>query len=275
MSNPDQAKDFVRKGHFTYDQARLIGKAGSIQGLTYDAVNGLQLAGTAAGLSAAVNFALAMWNGENFDAALESACYSGLKVGSIAWISSLLTAQIGRTSLEQSLRGTTDWMVQQIGPTAASWIATTLRSGNSLYGAAAANHLSKLLRGNIVTAAITAIVLSGADLYRMFDGRISGAQLFKNVTSTLAGVAGSAGGWQAGAAGGTAIGSAIPIIGTVAGGIIGALIGAFAGGAAARSVSKAVLDEFIEDDAKRSGRKSQVGIDGRSAQPVTTSHFSP
>jgi len=251
ISDPEKAKEIIRKGNFTYEQARLIAKAGTIESLTYDAANGIKLAGTAAGLSAAITFALAIWQGEDFDAALEVACYSGLKVGGIAWVSSILTAQVGRTGIEQSLRTTTDWMVQQIGPKAASWIATGLRSGNALYGAAAINHVSKLLRGNIVAVTITTVVLSATDLFRMFDGQISGAQLFKNVSTTAASMVGGVGGWQTGAAAGASIGSFIPIIGTGAGAIVGGLLGSFVGGTAAQKVFKTVLDEFIEDDAKK------------------------
>lgn len=171
-------------------------------------------------------------------------------MGGVAWVSSIITAQLGRTGIEQSLRGATDWIVQQMGPKAAAWIANGLRLGNAIYGAAAMNHVSKLLRGNIVTGVVTTLVISSVDFVRMFQGRCSGAQLFKNVTTTASGVAGGTGGWMAGAAGGAALGSLIPFVGTAAGGIIGGLLGAFAGGTAANAAVSAILDEFIEDDAK-------------------------
>lgn len=249
VDDPQKAKDIVRKGHFTYEQARRISQAGTIESLTYDAVNGIKLAGTAAGISAAISFAVAVWNGEEYDAAFEGACYTGLKVGGVAWIGSIVTAQVGRTGIEQGLRSTTDWIVQQIGPKAAHWISQGV-SGKAIYGAAATNHVSKLLRGNVVTAAVTTVILSSVDLYRLFSGHISGAQLFKNVASTAAGVAGGVVGWEAGAAAGAALGSFIPGAGTVIGGFLGGLIGAFAGGTVAQSASSAVLDQFIEDDAK-------------------------
>ncbi|MCF7487870.1 hypothetical protein [Vibrio sp. A2-1] len=250
VSDPEMAKELVRKGTFTYEQVRNIAKFGTIESLTYDAVNGIKLAGTAMGISAAVSFAVSLWNGDDWDKALQSSCYVGLKVGGIAWVSSIITAQLGRTGIEQGLRGATDWVVQQMGPKAAAWIANGLRSGNAIYGAAAMNHVSKLLRGNIVTGVVTTLVISSVDFVRMFQGRCSGAQLFKNVASTASGVAGGTGGWMAGAAGGAAVGSAIPVIGTAAGGIIGGLLGAFAGGTAANAAANAILDEFIEDDAK-------------------------
>lgn len=250
VTDPELAKDIVRKGAFTYEQVRNIAKFGTIESLTYDAVNGIKLAGTAMGISAAVSFAVSLWNGEDWEKALESSCYVGLKVGGVAWVSSIITAQLGRTGIEQGLRGATDWVVQQMGSKAASWIANGLRSGNSIYGAAAMNHVSKLLRGNIVTGVVTTLVISSVDFVRLFQGKVSGAQLFKNVATTASGVAGGTGGWMAGAAGGAAIGSAIPVIGTAAGGIIGGLLGAFAGGTAASKVATTILDEFIEDDAK-------------------------
>lgn len=255
VSDPAKAEEIVRKGNYTYAQVRNIARFGTIESLTYDAINGIKLAGTAMGISSAISFAVAMWNGEKWEIALETACYDGLKVGGIAWVSSLLTAQLGRTGIEQSLRGTTDWVVKQMGYKTAAWLANGLRSGSNIYGAAAANHLSKLLRGNIVTGVVTTLVLSSADFVRLFDGRVSGAQVFKNVTTTVASVAGGTGGWMGGAATGAAIGSAIPIIGTAAGGIIGGILGSLAGGTAASAVASGIMDTFIEDDAKEMLRK--------------------
>ena len=246
VTDPAQAKEIVRKGSYTYAQAKNIARFGTIESITFDAVNGIKIAGTAMGISSAISFAVAMWNGEKWDIALENACYDGLKVGGIAWVSSLLTAQLGRTGIEQSLRGGTDWVVQQMGPKAAAWLANGLRSGNNIYGIAAVNNVSKLLRGNIVTGVVVTLALSSVDFVRMFDGRVSGAQVFKNVTTTAASVAGGTGGWMGGAAAGAAIGSAFPIIGTAAGGIIGGILGGFAGGTAASTVASGVMDAFIE-----------------------------
>lgn len=251
VTDPDQAKDIVRKGSYTYEQARNIARFGTIESITYDAVNGIKIAGTAMGISSAISFAVKLWNGEAWDVALKSACYDGLKVGGVAWVSSILTAQLGRTGIEQSLRGTTDWIVNQMGSKATAWLANGLRSGSNIYGAAAANYVSKLLRGNVVTGVVTTLVLSSADFVRLFDGKMSGAQVFKNVTRTAAGVAGGTGGWMGGAAAGAALGSMVPIIGTAAGGIIGGILGSIAGGSAATAAAGGVLDSFIEDDAKK------------------------
>lgn len=251
VSDPGKAKEIVRRGAFTYEQVRNIARFGTVQSLTYDAVNGIKLAGTAMGISAALSFAVAVWNGEDWEKALKGACRTGLKIGGIAWVSSVIAAQLGRTGVEQSLRGATDWVVKGMGTKAASWFANGLRSGNPIYGAAAANNVSKLLRGNIVTGIATTLVLSSVDFVRLFRGRVSGTQVFKNVATTASAVAGGTGGWMAGLAAGAAVGSAFPVVGTAVGGIVGGIIVSFAGGTAASKVAKTTLDEFIEDDAKK------------------------
>ena len=249
--DPEKAKEIVRKDAFTYEQVRNIAKFGTVQSLTYDAVNGIKLAGTSMGISAALSFAVAIWNGEDWEKALKGACYTGLRVGGMAWVSSIIAAQLGRTGIEQGLRSATDWIVKGLGTKAASVLANSLRSGSSIYGAAATNHLSKLLRGNVVTGIVTTLAISSADFVRLFKGRVSGSQVFKNTAVTASGVAGGTGGWVAGVAAGAALGSAIPVIGTAVGGIAGGLLGALGGGTVASKAASTVLDKFIEDDAKK------------------------
>lgn len=246
------AEETVKESPFTYEQAKNIAKCGTVESLTFDAVNGIKVAGTAMGISAVMSFATAIWSGKDFDVAVKSACYSGFKVGGIAWVSSIVVAQVGRTGVEQSLRPATDWVVKNvIGSKMSATIANSLRSSTSIYGGAAMKNLSKILRGNVVTGVITVGILSSADMFRMFQGRVSGAQVFKNVTNTAASVAGGTAGWMGGATAGAALGSVIvPGIGTTVGGIIGGILGSFGGGAAAHKASSAVMNNLIEDDSK-------------------------
>lgn len=241
----------IKGSPFTYAQARNIAKFGTIESLTYDAVNGIKLTGTAMGITAVISFAQAVWSGENFDIALKEACYSGLKVGGLAWISSIVTAQVGRTTTSQVLRPATDWIVKQMGSGAASALANTLRIGSKpIYGAAAANSASKLLRGNVVTGVVTVAVLSSVDFYKMFQGKVSGSQVFKNVTNTAAGVASGTAGWAGGSAAGAALGSVVPVVGTATGAIIGGILGSLSGGWIGSKASSVVMDKIITDDSK-------------------------
>ena len=249
ISDPGQANAIIRKGHFTYVQVKNIARFGTIESLTYDAAKGIRLAGTSMGISAAVVFALAVWNGAEADDALKQSCFTGLQIGSMAWVASILAAQLGRTGVEQSLRSTTDWTVKQLGPKATSWLASGLYSSTPIYGSAAANHLSKVLRGNIVSGAVTTLLVSSGDLVRLFRGRMSAAQVLKNMTSTVAGVAGGSIGWMIGSAAGAAVGSAIPRVGPGIGRLIGGVSGALVCASGASKAAAALLHNLIEDDA--------------------------
>lgn len=249
VSDPAQAREIIRKGHFTYAQAKNIAKAGTIESLTYDSVNGIKLASQAMGISAALSFAMSIWSGENVETALKEACKASIQVGGVTWLGSVLSSQLGRTGLEQTLRGSTDLLVKQLGPKFSAWIANGLRNGPAIHGAAASKYLSKLLRGNVVTGVATTAVLSSVDFVRMFRGRMSGTQVFKNFTITASSVGGGTAGWIIGTSIGSSIGSVIPVVGTSIGGIAGGILGAIGVGSASSKVTTAVLDSFIEDDA--------------------------
>ena len=250
ISDPGQANAIVRKGRYTYLQAKNVARFGTIESLTYDAAKGIRLAGTSMGISAAVVFAVAIWNGEKVEDALKRSCFTGMQIGSMAWVTSILAAQLGRTGVEQGLRGTTDWAVKQLGPKATSWLANGLYGGAPTYGTAAANHLGKVLRGNIVSGTAITLILSSADLVCLFRGRMSTAQVLKNMTTTGAGVAGGSVGWLVGSAAGATVGTAIPRIGPGLGRLIGGVTGALLCASGASKAAEALLHTFIEDDAE-------------------------
>lgn len=251
VSDPSKAKEIVRKGHFTYEQAKNIARFGTVESITFDAVNGAIIASSAMGISTVLTFATSIWNGEDFDIAIKNAAYSGLKVGGTTFATSVLASQLSKAGLNSALVGSSEAIVSIMGPKASAMLVNAFRSGGNIYGAAAMKSAAKMLRGNAITGAVSVVVLSSFDVANIFRGRISGSQLFKNVANTASTVAGGTAGWVGGATAGAAIGSAIPIVGTAIGGVVGGILGSFAGGAAAGKVSGAVLDEFIEDDANK------------------------
>ena len=243
VTDPKEAKNIVRKGHFTYAQAKNIAKAGTVESLTYDAVNGVITATCAFGVTAIITLATSIWNGEDFDYALKVATYSGLKIGGTAFITSILASQLSKAGLNSALVGSSEAVIAMIGPKASAVLINAFRVGaKPIYGAAAMKSAAKLLRGNVITAAGTFVVLSSFDIANIFRGRISGKQLFKNMTGTAATVGAGTGGWIAGAAAGSVV---CPGPGT----IIGGLAGSVAAGSVAGKAANAVLDKFIEDDA--------------------------
>ena len=248
VTNPEEAENIVRKGNFTYEQAKNIAKAGTVESITFDSVNGAIIATTAFGISSCLTFATSIWNGENFDVALKNATYSGLKVGGTAFITAVLSSQLSRAGLNSLLVGSSEAVVGVLGAKASAVLVNAFRSGSNIYGAAAMKSAAKILRGNVITAGISVVVLSTMDIANIFRGRISGKQLFKNIANTASTVAGGTAGWVGGATAGAALGSVVPIVGTAVGGFVGGLLGSFGGGAVAGKVSNKVLNNFIEDD---------------------------
>lgn len=242
ITDPEEAKNIVRKGHFTYEQAKNIAKAGTVESLTYDAVNGAIIATSAFGVTAVITLAVNLWSGEDFNSSIKAATYSGLKVGGTAFVTTIIASQLSKAGLNSALVGSSEAIVAFMGPKASAVLINAFRSGSKIYGAAAMKSAAKLLRGNVITAGVTVVVLSSFDIANIFRGRISGKQLFKNLANTASTVAGGTGGWLGGAAVGSAI---LPGVGT----IVGGLIGSIAGGAAAGKATGAVLNNFIEDDA--------------------------
>lgn len=255
--NPDEAVNLVKKGHYTYAQVKQIAQAGTIESLTFDAANGMIVAKDALGITALITFATSIWNGEDTEGALENAALSGLKVGGVSFLTTVLTSQIARTSVVATVRGGTDILVSKMGTKATEYLAKALKGGTDIYGAEAMNNVSKLLAGNIIASTVSLVILSAGDIVDLFRNRISGAQFVKNVTTTGATIAGGGAGWGLGNTGGAAIGGWVGgtiagPAGAVKGAEVGAKIGGFTGsvigGATAGTVTHSALDGMIEDD---------------------------
>lgn len=257
ITDPKEAKNIIRKGHFTYKQARNIAKAGNIDSIKFDSVNGVIVATSAFGISAAISFAVSIWNGEDAKVALKGATYVGLKVAGTTFITAVFSSQLSKAGLNSALVGASETIVQIMGPKAAAKLVNAFRHGNNIYGAAAMKSAAKMLRSNVITAGVSVVVLSSVDVVNIFRGRISGKQLFKNVVNTTSTVAGGTAGWVGGATAGAKIGAAVgsifpgpgTAIGAAVGGFVGGLSGSAVAGTIAGKATDKVMGAFIEDDA--------------------------
>lgn len=254
-TNPADAEKIVKKGTVTYKQAHNIARAGNIDSVVFDVKTGAALASGAFGLSFAINYWQACREGMDQAEAVRAALAEALLAGSATLVTHVLTAQLLRTKAAAwgtvaARQGVRAIAHTSIGKTAVEGVAAA-SLGKAVHGAAAINHVSKLLRSNIVTGGVTTAVMCAPDFYRAaFDNSISWRQFTKNAVVNVAGVAGGGVGAWGCAAAGAAIGSAVPFVGTVAGGIIGGLIGGFGGGMVGASVAKIVADELAPDDSK-------------------------
>jgi hypothetical protein len=259
VRDPGDAKKFVKKGFLTYEQAKNVARFGTIESITYDAVNGAIIGTTTFGITAAITFAVSIWNGDDFETALSNALISGLKVGGISFATAVLAGQMTKAGAYSLVAGASGKIVQMLGPKGSALLVNAFRSGKNIYGAAAMKSAQKLLGSNIITAGVSIVVLSSIDIVNIFQGRISGAQFFKNLVNTTATVSGGTAGWVAGSAAGAKLGATAgavfgPVgagVGATIGTFAGALAGAFGVGAAAGALSSSVTDELIEDDPKK------------------------
>lgn len=137
VTDPDDARKIVRKGHFTYEQAKNIAKAGTVESITFDAANGAIIATSAFGISTVLSFATSVWNGESFDVAIKNATYTGLKVGGTTFITAVLASQLSKAGLNSALVSSSETIVSIMGPKASAMLVNAFRSGSNIYGAAA------------------------------------------------------------------------------------------------------------------------------------------
>lgn len=262
ISNPDEAANIVHKGSVTYEQAKNIAKAGNIDSVIFDLKNQCVSSSCAFGISFVTDYARSKWSGKTNADAMRGAFGNAMQSSLASAVSGIISSQILRSKAAAGgtvimRKGVKLAAKTSMGKSAIEAVAKA-SLGKGVYGAAAVNHVSKLLRSNVATAVITASVSMAPDFYRAAIAKnISWGQFSKNLAVNAAGVAGGAGGWFAGAAAGAAAGSVIPGVGNVVGAAVGGFIGAFSGGSLASKAAKSVADKIREDDAVMMVRLAQ------------------
>ena len=231
--NPKDASKIIRKGNITLKQAINIAKAGTVESLVFDAVHGAVIGLSAAGISSTIVLARALWNGEDLDTALDIAMHSGIQAGGITFVTSVISSQITKTGVSNLLIEPSNELVKLLPSTVRKQLLAAIRDGAPIYGAAASKNLAKLLRGNFITQVVTVLVLSSNDIFHYAQGKISGKQLFKEVTKLVSGLIG-----------GGVVGVLLAPLGPV-----GVIIGSIIGTGLSSEAMRRLLNQFIEDDA--------------------------
>lgn len=234
VKDPKKAKELVRKGNVTYRQAVNIAKAGTVESLLFDAANGVVIGAGALGVSASIVFAKALWEGDDPRDALDKGICAGIQAGGTGFLTEVVTAQLMRTGLVNSLKDVSVAIVKALPSKVRHWLVNTFRDGAKIFGGAATNNLAKLLRTNFVAGVIIITIASGPQIIDAIRGRVSSGQLFKGIAITASGV------------GGGTLGATI---GTAIGGPVGTFLGGIIGGFLAGAGSQKLLDKWIKNDA--------------------------
>ena len=249
VTDPNVAYEIIRKGKLTYNQALNLAKAGTIESITFDAYTGAVNCLSVFGISAVVSFAQVYWVTKDYKKAAKSAIFTGIQVYGMAFAGGIIASQFSRTGLVTALNPLTMEISKSISPQTAQEIINAFRAlagKKAIYGAAAQKSFSKFLGSTAITQGVMFIVFSVPDTFRVIDGKISGTQYWKNMTSLFASFTGSI---TATTAAGALIGKEL---GEKVDKRIGAAIGMGAGvigGAVCGTAVKGIGNLIHEDDA--------------------------
>jgi len=197
ITDPNMAKDIIRKGRITYQQAKNLARAGSIESLSYDVTNGAIHCAYAAGISAIAVFAITYWQTKDKEKASIAAFRTGLQVFMPTLAGTILSSQIARTSIPNVLTPLTETFSKQLSPQMVQGILNSFRpliGKKKVYGAAAQKCFAKVLRTTVITDIVIFGISSIPDTYKVITGKITKAQYTKNILSAAAALAGAAGG---------------------------------------------------------------------------------
>ena len=153
--DPGEAELIVKKGTVTYRQARNIARAGNIDSLVYDAKTQAVSISYIFAISFAIQFAKGVWGGQSKQDAVKGALGSAISVGSASFVTGIIASQILRLRVAamstMAFRGVLKSTASTGMGKAAIEYAALASLGRSVYGAAAINHIAKLLRSNVFT----------------------------------------------------------------------------------------------------------------------------
>lgn len=249
IADPNMAYDIIRKGKLTYNQVLNLAKAGTIESITFDVATGAVTCLSIFGISAVVAFAQVFWVTKDYKKAAKSALYTGLQVYGFAFAGGIIASQISRTSLAASLNPLVTEISKSLSPQLVQEIVNafrTLAGKKTIYEVAAQKSFAKFLESTAITQCIMFFVFTMPDTYKAINGKISGSQYWKNMTSIVASfmcsiVATTAAGATLGKTIGEKVNKKVgSAIGLVAG-IVGSALGC--------TVVKAIGNLLHEDDA--------------------------
>ena len=210
VTNPNEARNYIRKGYITRKEAENIAKSKIVTSMKYDALDGAINSLPGASISFVIVFAQAKWSGVETKKAALMAGEQGfwtLVMGTFIYAGSQQFAKIFTKPINK-------YFVKKV--------------------------TAEVVARRAAPVISFALIIT-PDLFDALVGKISSQQLLKNVAIAGGGMlAGAGAGVGAGALGGTLAG---PL-----GAALGAAVGAIAGGIVGGFGVKLIADQFIEDD---------------------------
>ena len=248
VTNPDEAENIVRKGNLSYNAAKNLAKAGTLDSIVYDAKTGVVTATVTFGISAVLNYTACRINGSGREDAIKVAAEEGLHTGVLVFGTHVIASQLSKTALKDAFKTSSEALVKACGKNFAESLVrvagkNAAEAGAEMTAKTLTANAAKALRTEAIFAVVAIVVFTIPDAVDLFSGRISQKQFVKNFAVIGVSIVAS----TAGAIGGGALGNLIvPGVGTIPGYIIGGLMGGVGGGIAA----DVIADYITEDDAE-------------------------
>ena len=124
INDPNEAKNLIKEGVYTFDQAKQIAKFGNIDSLKYDAKNGTIIALGSMGLSFTLDFASEMIAGNNWQDSLEKAGKNALKSGVGVGTVYVLSSQLAKAKVNTIFAPTSEKIANLLGNNLSNKIVT-------------------------------------------------------------------------------------------------------------------------------------------------------
>ena len=232
IDNPADAEKIIKKGDYTYKQAKNIAKAGTIDSLKFDIKTGTIIALGSFGVSFSINLGITLLfrkkNGLSVSDAIKMSLLSAFKSGIIIIGGHVANMQLLRTAIGRKIAAIatlkSKHLVDAIWETdTGKMIITKIAKSiinKSVTGGAAKNVVTKSLRTTAITQTVMFVATSVPDTVSVIKGNVSRGQYLKNMCVGGAAAVGAYLGQMAGGA----ITSESGGWGAIPGGLIGGFV---------------------------------------------------
>lgn len=230
----DSAEKYLKKGWFTYEQSHNIAKAGTIEGIGVDMLNGSITSMYSTSFSGIMVFAAEIWNGKSPKDAVHSSFEVTYKIFGKSIFLYTMTMQLSRKEFANlfTKNFTKDMLSKGFEGIQNPIYFIADKLANSINKSVWMSNigLKSVSARGIISNTIMGLVTFAPDISRALSGKISKKQLLKNSSVSSSAIIGST------------VGQAIipiPVFGSILGGTLTTII------------TKKLLDNLVEDDAKK------------------------
>lgn len=173
VSDPKQAEAILRKGRYSYKAVVSMCKAGTFAGLKYDVQTGAIASSTAGSMACILNMANYDWRDGKWKQTCKDSAWKAGRTAAFTTTAHVATCQLSRAGATKVMRPATDAVLKKCLTAKTRGTLASLARGKPLTGAAATSHLSKRLRGNLISNGVIGAIDVSVSAAKLASGKIS------------------------------------------------------------------------------------------------------